>query len=272
MSTLLQEAFDLIAGKMLTELESNGFRKLQDGSVSSGKPTIFVGENVAYAVLYNNKIKRFDLRMASVEDDKPGEDWKNLSQWLFDAEGDTLRDAESIANDFLDTVTVNKQKAKAASNKQQHSKKDKNGDRTADPIFFFNRMAAVFPEMKFSLQAMKSEFDGVLPVTYAKEIVAPLVKNLVETGVDEDKIAKMAEVLSACYKSGSLDVKGIITMNILNALEKDAFDRLQDLLSDELKKAAKFGWKMRGKKVKPEVVKKSRLLAAQEATNNLRQR
>lgn len=272
MSTLLQEAFDLIVGKMQAELESNNFQKIQDGAPSGGKPAIFVGENVAYAMHYNVKVKRFDLKMASVEDGKPGDEWKNLSQWLFDGENDTLRDAESIGNDFADTVAVNKKKAKAAPAKQQRSKKDKNGDRTADPIFFFNRLSAVFPEMKFSLQAMKNEYDGVLPVNYAKEAVVPLVKHLVEETEDEGKMTKMVEVFNSCYKSGSLDVKGIITIVILNSLEKEGFERLQDYMSDELKKAAKYGWKMRGKTVKPEVVKKSRLLAAQEATANLRQK
>ena len=101
-----QKAFDLIVSKLTGVLEAQGFQKQKDlVDEAEGKAVLFIGENSVYSVLYNEEETRFELRSTDMTDEGPDENkWKSISNWIFDQETDGLKEAESIASDFLETL------------------------------------------------------------------------------------------------------------------------------------------------------------------------
>ena len=261
-----QNAFELIAGKIAEELGPQGFNLVQSGKVESDKPSIFANETTAYAVIYDRKQKRFELRQAAVEDGAIGEEWKSLSLWMFDPENDTMREAESIANDFLDTLGAAARKRVVAEKKK---KREKGEDRTVDPTFFVNRMVTLFPDLKYALQVHKTHYGDLLPVHFVEQAVMPEISALLASG-DAARQEKLFEQLSSSYKNGDLDVKSIITMVILNHIDESAVAKAEELGSEELLRAWKFGRRMKGKKVKPEKVKRMEKLMAENSSDRLK--
>ncbi len=261
-----RNAFELIVGKIAEELEPQGFSMLQSGKVESDKPAIFANDVAAYAVIYDRKQKRFELRQAAVENGEVGEEWKSLSLWIFDPENDTLREAESIANDFLDTLGAATRRRAAAEKKK---KREKGEERASDPTFFINRFITMFPDLKYALQAHKGYYGNLLPVNFTEEAVMPEIHALMASG-DVQRQEKLFELLSNGYKNGDLDVKSIIVMIILNYLDAAAAARAEELISPELLNAWKYGRRMKGKKVKPEKVQKFQRLLAEQSSDRLK--
>ena len=64
------------------------------------------------------------------------------------------------------------------------------------------------------------------------------------------------------YKNGYLDLRSILTAVILNGVNDKAFETLSEKFGDELKKAAQFSRKLKGKKIKPEKKKKEKKVVA----------
>ena len=98
-----QKAFDLIVEKTGAALTPQGFQRDKDGENET--TALFVGESVAYSVFFDEEKKQFELRACAMTDDGPDEKWKILSRWLFEPEERPLAEAESIANDFVETIT-----------------------------------------------------------------------------------------------------------------------------------------------------------------------
>ena len=69
-------------------------------------------------------------------------------------------------------------------------------------------------------------------------------------------VKKIGNILNAQYVNGDMDTRSIITIIVLNELSDEDFEKLNDYLSDNLKKAAKHARKYKGKTVKPEKEKK----------------
>ncbi len=264
-----QNAFELIAGRVGEELSESGFAMLQSGDAGTDKPAVFQNENLAYAVIYDRKQKRFELRQTTVTDGNLDDNWKKISVWLFDGENDTLKDAESIANDFTETLSSNKKKQMALAARAK--KKEKGDERNVDPFFLIKRFVTIFPDIKFSVQAEKDEYGNVLPVSFVEKVVVPEILLLLEENNDQQRVDRLFEVLNNAYKNGDMDVKSIVTMIILNSLPDGSLTELaESMVSEELLTAWKFGRKMKNKKVKPEKVKKMQKLLAEKSTNSLR--
>ncbi len=125
-------AFDLIASRVEEELNKTGFtREKVSGSSDNELAALFTSENVAYSVLYTKDKQQMILRTCGMTaDEGPDNDWKTLATWLYDDSEATQKDAESIANDFIDGVsnTVALKRAK-----QSKTKKKKSDDGNADP-------------------------------------------------------------------------------------------------------------------------------------------
>ncbi len=264
---LEQKALDMISARVAEVLEEQGYTVVQDGKAESNRPTVFRGENTAYAVIYAKKEKRFELRQTSVEEGKIGEEWKSVSVWLFDPDVATMQDAESIANDFCDSLAVvirKKQVAKAR-------KKEKGEERYADPAFLMNRFATIFPDMKFAIQAHKDKYGSVVPHAMTKEFLNPMIAQLLSDGTDTQRISRMCDILSQNYKNGDLDTKSLITLGILNAITDEEQEKaVEEALEEEARRAWLHARKYRHKKVKPEKVKALEKLSAEKSTGSLR--
>ena len=100
----MQEAFDLIVEKTADALKKQGFEQSKDFEDDLGPAALFVNKDAAYSIVFKTNDNMFELRSTNMTDDGPNSSWKSVSNWIFDPEQDTLREAEAIATDFIETV------------------------------------------------------------------------------------------------------------------------------------------------------------------------
>ena len=253
----MNNAFDIIVNRVKRPLLSKGYTRESVADSADEMTALFVGE-LAYSVVYTSSNNRVVLRSCAVEDGVPDNDWKTLATWLFDPEADGIREAESIGDDFSDTIRGPKQSS--AAKKQKKRKKD--GEATVDPLFLANRMVTYFPALKDQIAYEKAHYEEFRGVTFIEEKVVPLFAPMINEA-NEKKIEKISQGLAALYTQGDLDTKGIITYILLNSIDDDEkFSQLIGAFPDNDKKVAKAARNLRGKKIKPEKVKKSRSFIA----------
>lgn len=258
----INNAFEIITKKFENTVAPKGYSRENVADSADDLTALFIGE-IAYSIVYTFQSKRVVLKRCSVEDGTPDNDWKILATWLFDPETDTEREAESIGDDFSETVKGPKQVAAA----QKQKKRKKGEDGNIDPLFLANRMVTYFPELKDEIAYELSHYEQFRGVTFAHEKIAPEFNGMVEEA-NKDKLAKLSAGLAALYSSGDLDTKGIITYILLNTVESDEkFEQLIESFAENDKKVARESRKLRGKKIKPEKPKKSRSYVAGSLNN-----
>lgn len=252
------KAFDLIRDALGEELEKQGFAPPTPLEDEKGRAELFSTEDVAYSLLYDKKNQRFELRSTTLK--APGEpgDWRSLSLWLFDEQSGTKDDAESILNDFLDVVRGPKRVAIV----QQKKKRGKDDERNVDPLFFYNRLVGVFPELKDELNEEKIVYGQVRFVTFAKAHIVPRMEDLITKYPDSEPVKKLCTLFDDMYKDGDLDVRSILTHTLLNGIGDTAFRTLSGQFGDGLKKATDASRRLRNKTIKPEKKKKEKKVDA----------
>ena len=252
---MVDNAFELIDQQLDKALTEQGFvRQNVSNKEDKDKVALYLNESVAYSMLYETNKKRFELRTCGMTDDGPNNEWKNIATWLFDPDNDTLKEAESIAADFVETVcgTQRRAIAQAAAKKR---KKDEDGN--VDPLFLMNRLVNVFPELREEIRDEREHYERFRGVTFAREKVVPKLQLLLRSG-NEKQLDKLMEILSDVYNMGDLDARGLITVVILNSIEGDDIAKVEQKLTPELQKAWKAARHYKGKKIKPEKKKKEK--------------
>ena len=259
-----QKAFDLIVEKTGAALTPQGFQRDKDGENET--TALFVGESVAYSVFFDEEKKQFELRACAMTDDGPDEKWKILSRWLFEPEERPLAEAESIANDFVETIEGPRRVAAV----QTAKRKAKGGESNADPLFFYNRLVGIFPDLRGEITEERSWYGMVRGVTFAKEHVLPKIESLLSAGRPE-QIKRLCDILGDMYAAGDMDVRSIITIVLLNGIHdpETVEQKMVPQFRKELQEAYRAGKKYRGKTVKPEKKKKQKKYSA-ETLNDLR--
>lgn len=255
-------AFAFIQDQLGEELLKQGFSQPAPLEDKKGKAVVFSTDSVAYSLLYDNKAGHFELRSASVEDGEPGE-WRQLALWLFDEKEGDRRDAESIANDFLDIVRGPKQIRQA----QQKRRRGKDEERSVDPVFFLNRLVNIFPGIKEEMNGEKIVYGQIRPAMFVRDRVVSKCEGLAKTAPQGDAMKKLCALLDDMYKNGDMDLRSIITAVLLNGLSDEAFAAVQEQLGAELQKNTRFSRKLRGKDIKPEKKKKQKKVEARLDTN-----
>lgn len=258
----MNEAFQVISDKVEEALSAQGFKKAKVESYDPANELIalFVSENIAYSIIYYKDRMHTLLRECPMTDDGPDNDWKTLATWMFDPETDGMKEATSIGNDFVDAISAPKAIKRAKATKKSKGKKDDDGN--ADPVFLSKRFVTLFPELKDEIIREEDCYYPFRGVTFARESIVPRVNKLVESGSDAD-IKKLCSILSAQYSNGDADTRSIITIVIINSVPSQYDAKLDEFFSDDLKKAAKYARKLRGKNIKPEVEKKPKQTVAQ---------
>ncbi len=101
-----QKAIEVVKEKLEPVLKEQGFHFQEDKQEEKGAAAVYVNEErLSYSVFYNESTKQFELRSATLPEDEHADiPWRTLSSWLFDPEQDDLRSAESIGNDFAETI------------------------------------------------------------------------------------------------------------------------------------------------------------------------
>lgn len=260
-----KKAFELISGKVEAELVKTGFEK-QKVAVENGNELValFTSQNVAYSVVYYKDKQQMVLRSCTMTEDGPDNEWKTLATWLYDEETANQKDAESIANDFVEGVSGAVAIKRA---KQVKQKKKKDDDGTADPKFLAKRFVAYFPELK---DEIKNEEDCYFPfrgATFAKEHIFPKVETYIKRATKAE-LEKFAGVFNVQYGNGDIDTRSIITIVLLNSLADEEFSAILEYFDDDLKKASLAARKYKGKTVKPEKPMKRNVSSASNLKNN----
>lgn len=248
-----QKAFDFISGKVEEELLKTGFTRQKVSSESGNElVSLFTSENVAYSVVYVVDRQQMILRSAAMTDEGPDNEWKTLATWLYDDATATQKDAESIANDFIEGVSGSVAIKRA---KQIKQKKKKSDDGNADPKFLAKRFVTFFPELKEEIFAEEDCYYPFRGATFAKEHIAPKLSEYIKRA-NTKELEKLAGLFDTQYGNGDIDTRSIITIVLLNSLEDEQYFALFEHLGDDMQKAANGARKYRGKEVKPEKPKK----------------
>lgn len=260
-----KKAFELIVSRVETELTKSGYTK-QKVAADNGNELValFTSQNLAYSVVYIKDKQQMVLRSCAMTEDGPDNEWKTLATWLYDDEFADQKDAESIANDFVEGVSGAVAIKRA---KQVKQKKKKDDDGTADPKFLAKRFVTYFPELR---EEIKDEEDCYFPfrgATFAKEKIAPKVETYIKRAT-KNELEKFAGVFNLQYANGDVDTRSIITIVILNALEDAEFEAISEYFDDDMKKASIAARKFKGKTVKPEVPKQKNVSKASNLVNN----
>ena len=209
----------------------------------------FKKNNDDYKIVYDGEKQVVYLKKVSAK----GE-YKNVSAWSVSTESFTQKDVEMISKDFVQTITGYENKT---NNKQVRAKSNDQDDNTVDSLIFANRMASIFPEIKEDVRIEKECYSQFRGAMFTKEKVLPLINDLLSSGKNKNKAQKLFKVISELYENGNLDVRSIITMVILNGIKGEKEINLaEQMVSDKLKKAWQAASKYKGKKVKPEKIKK----------------
>ena len=256
---MLNEAFEHISGRVEETLAPQGFTRATIASTDENElVTLFTSENMAYSVIYFKDKQHTLLRECGMTDEGPDNDWKTLATWMFDPERDTMKEAASIANDFCDAISA----PSAVKKLKQAKKTKKSEDGNADPLFLSKRFLTLFPEMKDEIRTEQDCYYPFRGVTFARASIVPRVNQLVHSGNKSD-LKKLGNILNAQYTNGDPDTRSIITIVILNSIPEEDEAKIEEYLSDNLKKAFTHAKKFRGKTVKPEKEKKKKKTIAQ---------
>ncbi|MDP4117292.1 MAG: hypothetical protein Q8903_14245, partial [Bacteroidota bacterium] len=201
-----QKAFNLVADRVGEVLTAQGYVR-SDKTPEAGT-VVFTGEDNAYAIAYDNDKKRFELRTAAMTEEGPDDTWKNISMWLFDPETDGTSGAESVVNDFIETIEGPKRKDAIQAARKKRKKDD---EQNIDPLFFFNRMVGIYPALKEQLQEERERYVSLRSVTFTKQHINKLVAKTVDNGA-ADQFERLCTLLSDMYANGDIDVRSIVTM------------------------------------------------------------
>ena len=255
---MLNEAFEHIAGRVEEKLAPQGFTRAKIASSDENElVALFTSENMAYSVIYYKDKQHTLLRECGMTDEGPDNEWKTLATWMFDPEHDTMKEAASIANDFCDAIS-----APSAVKKLKQAKKKKSEDGNADPLFLAKRFATLFPDMKDEIRDEQDCYYPFRGVTFARASIVPRVNKLVHEG-KAGELKKLGNLLNAQYVNGDIDTRSIITIVILNSIPEEDEAKIEEYLSDNLKKAFQHAKKWRNKTAKPEKEKKKKRTIAQ---------
>lgn len=253
----LAKAYKLIISRLDEHLSAKGYEKIFVDTLDNNEDvTVFKGEDVAYSVIYNEDIKQFQLNSCAVDNTgEIDENWARISSWLYDTNTDSIKEAQSIAEDFVDTLGGAKRLAAVT----QIKKKKKKGEETnVNALFMMNRLVNIWPDLKAEIKFEKENYETFRGITFAREKVLHRFKELIN-GTDNNRKKKLCTLLNDEYKVGDLDVRSIITIVLLNSIDDHAnIEEVESYLSHELRKAWKYSRKLKGKNIKPEKPKKNK--------------
>lgn len=258
--------FRLIADKLG---EALAVQEIKEQKVSNDndneKVALFTNENIAYSVIYYFDKKYILLRSCTMTEEGPDNDWKTLATWMFDPETDGSKEAQSIANDFVEAVSSTVAIKRMKTTKAKKKKSEDEGN--ADPIFLAKRFVSLFPELKEEIKEEDEFYYPFRGVTFTRAHIVPRVNEYIKTA-KKAELEKLCQLLSTQYANGNADTRSIVTIVILNSIDESRWDDVNSCLSEDLQKAWKGARKFKGKKVKPEKPKKKKKTMVQRLSES----
>ena len=230
-------------------IESESMKKF-DSKMQSVTTCVLNKEDISYEVKHDTVQKQLKLGVCRAE----GEDYKALSTWMLDNETANQKDAEMIAKDFIETMAGTEKKVVR---QQQARAKNNEDESNVTGVFFANRMANLFPELRQAVQIEKECYSEFRLAKFTRKNIVPKTNEILAEGKDKSRLSKFFKLLSELYQNGNMDVRSVITMVILNGIEGEQSIALaKELITPEFAKVWNAAAKFKGKKVKPEKPKK----------------
>ena len=264
----MEKAFEIILEALWVELEKQGFSEAKKYSDDRGPAYMFSTEEVCYGVLYNEEKKAFVLQSNAFKADGSfAHEWKQLSTWLFDEAESTQADATSIANDFTEVVMGSRRIA-AVQNAKKRTKKRGDDENNIDPLFFFNRLVGIIPELKDEMNKDRITYGKIRFAVLTKNSVAPKIEELGKKRPNSDEFKKFKTLVNDMYNNGDPDLRALITHGLLNNIkDQDVIDAVTADFEEGLAKVYKCSRKLMNKNIKPEKVKKQKKIVAAALEN-----
>ncbi|MGN1051710.1 MAG: hypothetical protein ACI4QE_05360, partial [Acutalibacteraceae bacterium] len=228
---MIQKAFDIVCEKVYKTLETQQFtRQTVSNADTNELVSLFTSESTAYSVVYYKDKKHMILRSCAMTDEGPDNEWRTLATWMFDPENDGNKEAESIGNDFADTLMAPSAIKRAKQARQKKKKSDDDGNAT--PEFLAKRFVGFFPELKDEIKAESDCYYPFRGATFARASLVPKINALLIEG-DKRKVQKVVEMLSTQYNNGDIDTRSIITMVILNSIPEQCEEAVKEYMSED---------------------------------------
>ncbi len=226
---MVKDSVSILGEKMVELLKPYNFI-----SSFNSQEIIFKNKDREYTIRYdikNKMISLFDL--SSIKED---ESCKSISSWFFSQKEGTSKDIDDICNDFFEIMVSKKNDTKIV--KKNSGKEEEN----VGIIFFMNRLASIFPNIKEKIMLEKENGENFRAVKFLNDEVLPEIHKLLSSK-NGNKVEKFFKLLENMYKNGDLDVRAIITMGILNNIVEEDTNIFNKYLSEEFKKVWKSSLK-----------------------------
>lgn len=226
---MVKDSFLILGEKMVELLKPYNFI-----SSFNSQEIILKNKDREYTIRYdikNQMISLFDLN--SIKED---ESCKSISSWFFSQKEGTSKDIDDICNDFFEIMVSKKKDTKIV--KKTSGKEEEN----VGIIFFMNRLASIFPNIKEKIMLEKENGENFRAVKFLNDEVLPEIHKLLSSK-NGNRVEKFFKLLENMYKNGDLDVRAIITMGILNNINEKDTNIVNKYLSEEFKKVWKSSLK-----------------------------
>lgn len=188
-----EKCLGAVIGEMQVLLDGQNFKKQGD---------IFVNEQKAVKVWYDEATKCFNLSVAPVVSGEIGE-FAVLTNWLFD-EGQTEKDACAVGVDFADTLRINLGLKKSVSRgaAQVSLPVAEKGDNVT-VLTLTQKLLAVFPEKKDIYKEAVAKNGKYLYVDFIMSEFVPEIKKMAENESSSKKqLKKLFDMFDEMYVEG----------------------------------------------------------------------
>lgn len=243
--------FDTAKSRFMENLST--FTLVSSQEHGSSETAVFTNGKMNAKLLYAPDAKRFYLFKG-----EPGcldDEYVELQSYFFETSDDSnadLREAASVANEFSETLAGNLSAPSVPAASRKMGKKERETDE-ASAIYFVNRIPNLLPECREPLLQHKEHYEMLLPNQFCAEVVTAAVDKMLGEKKSKNKAQEFFAFIDKMYALGSLDVKSIITMTILNSITgEQRIAQIEEYISPELAKAWRMARRYIGKEVKPE--------------------
>lgn len=226
---MVKDSFSILGEKMVELLKPHNFT-----FSFNSREIILKNKDREYTIRYDIKNQMISLfYLNSIKED---ESCKSISSWFFSQEEGTSKDIDDICNDFFEIMVSKKKDTKIV--KKTSGKEEEN----VGIIFFMNRLASIFPNIKEKIMLEKENGENFRAVKFLNDEVLPEIHKLLSSK-NGNRVEKFFKLLENMYKNGDLDVRAIITMGILNNINEKDTNIVNKYLSEEFKKVWKSSLK-----------------------------
>ncbi len=237
MKFLIIENFDNLIKAIRDKLAGKGF-EIERYSKES---CLFCNEKNVYKVELCAEDCKVYLYWKNKEGDI-GEDWVRSAAWLFETPVSS-NDINMICEDFVDVMDNNKRLAIRPKRKKEYSEK------SADALFFANRLANIFPELRKEIFIEKEAYKEFRGSVFVEKNVLPKVLEVLSLENSDKKAERMLKLLSDLYKNSSLNIRSLIMMGIMKQIVKEEHaDKVKKYTNEEFCKAWVAAGKFKDKK------------------------